>query len=61
MVLWLVLVLIFKIESIVYEDKNSELKIIDTIFAGDNNDKLLEKNFKKIQKLKFKKIDHLGT
>lgn len=30
--------------AIIYEDKNSELKIIDTIFAGDNNDRLLEKN-----------------
>jgi len=30
--------------AIIYEDKNNELKIIDTIFAGDNNDKLLEKN-----------------
>ena len=30
--------------AIIYEDKNSELEIIDTIFAGDNNDKLLEKN-----------------
>ena len=31
-------------DVIIYEDKNSELEIIDTIFAGDNNDKLLEKN-----------------
>ena len=30
--------------AIIYEDKNDELEIIDTIFAGDNNDKLLEKN-----------------
>ncbi len=30
--------------AIIYEDKNNELKIIDTIFAGDNNDKLLEKD-----------------
>ena len=30
--------------AIIYEDKNNELKIIDTIFAGDNNDRLLEKN-----------------
>lgn len=30
--------------AIIYEDKDSELEIIDTIFAGDNNDKLLEKN-----------------
>ena len=30
--------------AIVYEDKSNELKIIDTIFAGDNNNKLLEKN-----------------
>ncbi|QKF68215.1 molybdopterin molybdenumtransferase [Arcobacter venerupis] len=30
--------------AIIYEDKNSELEIIDIIFAGDNNDKLLEKN-----------------
>ena len=30
--------------AIIYEDKNSELEIIDTIFAGDNNNKLLEKN-----------------
>ena len=30
--------------AIIYEDKNSDLEIIDTIFAGDNNDKLLEKN-----------------
>lgn len=30
--------------AIIYEDKNNELEIIDTIFAGDNNDKLLEKN-----------------
>ena len=30
--------------AIIYEDKHSELEIIDTIFAGDNNNKLLEKN-----------------
>lgn len=30
--------------AIIYEDKNSELEIIDIIFAGDNNNKLLEKN-----------------
>ena len=30
--------------AIIYEDKNNELNIIDTIFAGDNNSKLLEKN-----------------
>ena len=30
--------------AIIYEDKNSELEIIDIIFAGDNNDKLLEKD-----------------
>ena len=30
--------------AIIYENKNSELEIIDTIFAGDNNNKLLEKN-----------------
>ena len=30
--------------AIVYEDKNEELKVIDTIFAGDNNKTLLEKN-----------------
>lgn len=30
--------------AIIYEDKHNELKIIDTIFAGDNNNKLLEKN-----------------
>ena len=30
--------------AIIYEDKNDELEIIDTIFAGDNNNKLLEKN-----------------
>ena len=30
--------------AIIYEDKNSELEIIDIIFAGDNNDKLLENN-----------------
>ena len=30
--------------AIIYEDKSNELKIIDTIFAGDNNNKLLEKN-----------------
>ena len=30
--------------AIIYEDKNNKLKIIDTIFAGDNNNVLLEKN-----------------
>ena len=30
--------------AIIYEDKDNELNIIDTIFAGDNNNKLLEKN-----------------
>jgi molybdopterin molybdotransferase len=30
--------------AIIYEDKNNELNILDTIFAGDNNNKLLEKN-----------------
>ncbi len=30
--------------AIIYEDKNNELNVIDTIFAGDNNNKLLEKN-----------------
>jgi molybdopterin molybdotransferase len=30
--------------AIIYEDKDNELNIIDTIFAGDNNSKLLEKN-----------------
>ncbi|MBY0540833.1 MAG: molybdopterin molybdotransferase MoeA [Campylobacterales bacterium] len=30
--------------AIIYEDKDNELEIIDTIFAGDNNNKLLEKN-----------------
>lgn len=30
--------------AIIYEDKNNELNIIDTIFAGDDNNKLLEKN-----------------
>ena len=30
--------------AIIYEDKNNKLKIIDTIFAGDNNNILLEKN-----------------
>ena len=30
--------------AIIFEDKDEELKIIDTIFAGDNNTKLLEKN-----------------
>ena len=30
--------------AIVYEDKNNELEIIDTIFAGDDNKTLLKKN-----------------
>ena len=30
--------------AIIYEDKNNKFKIIDTIFAGDNNNILLEKN-----------------
>lgn len=30
--------------AIIYEDKDNELNIIDTIFAGDDNNKLLEKN-----------------
>ena len=30
--------------AIIYQDRNSELNIIDTIFAGDNNGKLLEKD-----------------
>jgi molybdopterin molybdotransferase len=30
--------------AIIYEDHKNELNIIDTIFAGDNNNKLLEKN-----------------
>ncbi len=30
--------------AIILEDSNNELEIIDTIFAGDNNTKLLEKN-----------------
>ncbi|MBS9782553.1 MAG: molybdopterin molybdotransferase MoeA [Arcobacter sp.] len=30
--------------AILYEDKNEELEVIDTIFAGDNNDKILKKN-----------------
>lgn len=30
--------------AIIFEDKDEELKIIDTIFAGDNNIRLLEKN-----------------
>ena len=30
--------------AITYEDKNNELEIIDTIFAGDNNEKLLKEN-----------------
>ncbi|WP_368029039.1 molybdopterin molybdotransferase MoeA [Arcobacter sp. s6] len=30
--------------AIIYANKNNELKIIDTIFAGDNNTKLLEEN-----------------
>ncbi|PLY04323.1 MAG: molybdopterin molybdenumtransferase MoeA [Arcobacter sp.] len=30
--------------GIIYENKNEELKIVDTIFAGDDNRRLLEKN-----------------
>ncbi len=30
--------------GILYEDKNQELIIVDTIFAGDNNNRSLEKN-----------------
>ena len=30
--------------AIIYEDKDNELNTIDTIFAGDDNNKLLEKN-----------------
>jgi molybdopterin molybdotransferase len=30
--------------AIIFEDKDEELNVIDTIFAGDNNTKLLEKN-----------------
>ena len=30
--------------GIIYEDKENDLKIIDTIFAGDNNNRLIEKN-----------------
>ena len=30
--------------AIIYEDKENDLKIIDTIFAGDNNNRLIEKN-----------------
>ena len=30
--------------AIIYENKNNELKIIDTIFAGDNNKSLIEEN-----------------
>lgn len=30
--------------ALIYEDKDNELKVIDTILAGDNNNKLLEKN-----------------
>ena len=30
--------------AIIYEDKQNDLKIIDTIFAGDNNNRLIEKN-----------------
>ena len=30
--------------GIVYEDKNEEIKIVDTIFAGDNNNRILNKN-----------------
>ena len=30
--------------AIIYENKDNEIKIIDTIFAGDNNEKLLKEN-----------------
>ncbi|MDY3201339.1 MAG: molybdopterin molybdenumtransferase MoeA, partial [Arcobacter sp.] len=30
--------------AIIYEEKKEELEIIDTIFAGDNNNTLIEKN-----------------
>ena len=30
--------------AIIYNDKDNELNIIDTIYAGDNNNKLLENN-----------------
>lgn len=30
--------------AIIYDNKDNELNIIDTIYAGDNNNKLLEKN-----------------
>ena len=30
--------------AIIYSQKNNELQIIDTIFAGDNNNKILEEN-----------------
>lgn len=30
--------------GIIFEDKNEKLKIVDTIFAGDNNHRLLEKD-----------------
>jgi molybdopterin molybdotransferase len=30
--------------AIIYENKDNELKIIDTIFAGDNNKSLIEEN-----------------
>lgn len=30
--------------AIIYENKNNELEIIDTIFAGDNNERLLKEN-----------------
>ena len=30
--------------AILFEDSKNELEIIDTIFAGDNNNRLLEKN-----------------
>lgn len=30
--------------AIIYENKNNELKIIDTIFAGDNNQNIIEQN-----------------
>lgn len=30
--------------GILYEDKNEKIKVVDTIFAGDDNNRLLEKN-----------------
>lgn len=30
--------------AIIYENKNNDLEIIDTIFAGDNNERLLKEN-----------------